>query len=96
MDLFELHQVIEKILPVITQPPFDNVRFKIYNYKGLYEINFVFELPKDLYDIIKGNSQKSNEEQVNARFEAYRLLKTINNYLNTSIVIIEIIFKEKK
>lgn len=96
MDLFKLHQIVEKILPVITKPPYDNVRFRIQNYKGLYEMSFVFELPEELYDIIKKKDENSNIEEVNARFEAYRLLKTINNYLNTRIVINDIRFEEKR
>lgn len=96
MDFSKLKDLIERILPIITKPPYDKVRISLYNYKGLYEINFIFELPEELYDIINKEGEQSNIEQVNARFEAYRLLRTINNYLNTRIVINNISFKKEK
>lgn len=95
MELSEIRSVVEKLLPIIVQDPYDDVKFRIYNNKGLYEINLIFYLPKELYDRVKSEVDSHLENTI-IRFEAYRIVKTINNYLHLKLVINDIVIREKK
>lgn len=95
MDLSKLHTVIKKLLPSIVEPPYDDVKIKIYNNKGIYDTYIVFNLEKKLYDEIT-SGERSNIEKTIARFEAYRLVRAINQYLGVKLVTSEVGFREKK
>lgn len=90
MDLLKLHQIVERLFKIIAKPPYDDINFRISNNKGLYEIYIVFNLSRNVID------ELSSGHEAEIRFEGYRLLKTINNYLNLKIIPSDIVYREKK
>lgn len=90
MDLSKLHEIVEKLFTIISKPPYDDIDFRISNNKGLYEIYIVFNLSRNVID------ELSSGYEAEIRFEGYRLLKTINNYLNLKIIPSDIVYREKK
>lgn len=90
-----LHDVIEKLFSVVSEPPYDNVNFRITMEQGIYEIYIVFNLSEELYNKVKYSDDSQIEMSI-ARFEAYRLVRTIRNYLKLNIFLTEIGFRKQK
>lgn len=88
-DINKIEKVLKKFLPVVADPPYNDIDFTVRNEDGLHMISYTFRVPntQEFYSPISSVRGHSTTQQIKANLEAYRITSSVNKYLGLNLIV---------
>jgi hypothetical protein len=88
-EVKKIERILKKFLPVVADPPYDDIDFTVRNDNGLYMIAYTFRVPntEEYYSPMSPSKGHSTPQEIKARHEAYRITSSANKYLGLNLIV---------